>query len=259
MMLTLFWIQNLLGSYWAWMDFIAPLLTFFVNIGERISSGSIMLFNAVFEYKYMIAALLFGVIFIILNLVRNFINDLEEWYCDGRRFVKKVQENQFNAKLEKTVTNEQLRIKRYYVYANASIKKKYYNKNFNINLEEQVKEMIKFISSKTAVFPLKFEEGYLYTFENFDDVDTVLDCLFKVVNAQTPLDYNICIQVISNTSGNEKEQIKTLKNLNIHNKIIFMANTKYRYGFNKKASYKTTQVGVFQNNGESFEVHEFYK
>lgn len=259
MMLTLYWIQNLLGSYWAWMDFIAPLLSFFVGIGEKISSDSLMLFDAVFEYKYAIAGLLFGVIFVLINLLRNFINTLEEWYLDGRRFVKKAQENQFNAKLEKNIVNEQTKIRRYYVYASAIIKKKYDNKNFNINLEQQIKEMIKFISSKTAVFPQKFEEGYLYTFENFEDVDTVLEVLFKVLSAQTPLDYNICVQVVSNASGKEKEQVKTLKNLQIHNKIIFMADTKYRYGFNKKQNCKTTQVGVFQNNGESFEVYEFFK
>ena len=68
--------------------------------------------------------------------------------------------------------------------------------------------MIKFISSKTAVFPLKFEEGYLYTFENFEDVDTVLEVLFKVLSAQTPLDYNLCVQVVSNSTGNEKEQFR---------------------------------------------------
>lgn len=259
MMLTLFWIQNLLGSYWAWMDFIAPLLNFFIGIGEKISSDSIMLFDAVFEYKYAIAALLFGVLVIIANLIKNFINSLEECYLDGRRFVKKTQEKQFNAKLEKNIINEQSKIRRYYVYTSAIIKKKYDNKNFNIDLEQQTKEMIKFISSKTAVFPQKFEEGYLYTFENFEDIDTVLNCLFKVLSAQTPLDYNFCVQVVSNSSGNEKEQVKRLKNLQIHNKLIFMADTKYRYGFNKKAEYKTTLVGMFQDNGESFEVHEFFK
>lgn len=258
LMLLFYWTQNLLGSHWGWLDFISPLLEFLVDIGEKISNGYIMLFHAVFEYKYAIAGFIFIIMYLLAHLMYKTTNLLEEFYCDSRRFVKKTNENRFNTSLQIKNTTEQLMITKFYVYATATIKPKFNNKNFNINLEEQKKEMARFITEKTGVFPQSHEGGFLYKYTSFDKIDKVIECLLKVVHAQTPLDYVIGIQIITGNSIKDMEQINTLKALDIKNKITSFADTNYRYTFNKGRKYKTTQVGVFQKNGKTFEVHEFY-
>ena len=55
----------------------------------------------------------------------------------------------------------------------------------------------------------------------------------------------------------EKQQLERLASLNITNKIIAMPDTVWRYRFNEKTKYETSQLGDFKSQGEEFEVHEF--
>ena len=83
----------------------------------------------------------------------------------------------------------------------------------------------------------------------------MLDVFSKLNQSKAPLDFLICLQIIeSNTSVDE---LNTLIELKIMNKITTLANTAYRYKYNENQRYKTSQVGLFQKGENTFEVHEF--
>ena len=58
MMLLLYWIQNLTKIFWAWFKPMSGFYDFLLDFANSISSGSIMIFDATFEFKYAIALLI---------------------------------------------------------------------------------------------------------------------------------------------------------------------------------------------------------
>ena len=125
LMLMLYWIENIINSNWDWLSFIKPFLAFFVNIGEQISKGGINVFDAVFEYKYFIAAVLFFIIDIVVELLIRLVDWVKEVYCEGRLLVRKMEEKAYNKSLEKKNIDEQKQVKNYLVYVSTSIKKRF--------------------------------------------------------------------------------------------------------------------------------------
>lgn len=257
LMLLLYWIENLAGYNWEWLGFISPLLDGFLAAGEMISKGSVNLFAAVFEFKYLAAVILFLLIYFIAHLVYQSLTGLEEVYADGRRLVKKIEEDCFNKKLEKQNISEQKRIKNYKIYIETRIKKKFCSERFNINLEEQNKIMNKFIIEKLGIAPVKFNNGFMYSFGNFEDIDSVLEVMFKILKAETPIDYMICIQISGADIDKECDELNKLISLEFYNNITMVSDTAYRYGFNEHKKYGISQMGLFQKEGDTFEVHRF--
>ena len=175
LMLMFYWIENIINSNWDWLSFIKPYLAFFVNIGESISKDSINVFGAVFEYKYFIAAVLFLVINVFAELLIRFVDWTKDIYGDGRLLVKKLEEKAFNKSLEKNNIDEQKQVKSYLVYVSTSIKKRYDYNGSGVNLEEQNKIMIKFLMEKTGLVPEKFESGFLFSFNDFNNIDSLTE------------------------------------------------------------------------------------
>ena len=132
------------------------------------------------------------------------------------------------------------------------MKKKFSHRELNINVEEQNNLMNKFIMEKLSVIPQSYEGGFLYNFYDFDKIDTVLDVMFRVLKSSAPLDYSICVQV-----DNDILKLQKLMGLKYYGKVIMLAETSYRYRYNKTHRYKTSQVGLFQNGNNTIEVHEF--
>ena len=95
-MLMLYWIQHLTGTRWAWFGFISPFLDVFVNMGQAISAGSLTLFDAVFEFKYFIAAILYIVLYFVIDVAIKLLDGLKEVYGDGRRLIKRILFKFFN-------------------------------------------------------------------------------------------------------------------------------------------------------------------
>ena len=119
--------------------------------------------------------------------------------------------------------------------------------------------MNKFLINQTGVNPIKYENGYLYTFESFKDIDAVLDIFSRLSTSKAPIDYLICVQILDKNSGKEREQLNALIDLKILNKIATLSDTVYRYMFNRSQRYETIQLGIFQKEDWTFEVHEFQK
>ena len=256
-LLMLYWTQNLLGEKWSWFTYIAPILDIFVEIGKAISDKSITLFNAVFEYKYFIAAILYVVLYFVIDFAMKMMDGLKEVYGEGRRIVKKIEEDAFNKSLAKQNTQEQEMVKKYQIYVGTSVKKKFSYKDSNVNLDEQNKIMNKFLMEKTGVVPTKYEEGFLYSFNDFNHIDDNLDYFFKLIKSEAPLYYIICVQIISKNYMKETEQLKHLIDLKFVNKISTLSDTVWRYSYNKFPRFGTSQLGLFQKGSETFEAHEF--
>lgn len=257
MLFIFYWIQNLTGITWKWFKPLLAFFDLFTDIGERISSGSIMLFNAVFEFKHFIALLIFIMLYAITHFVFICINTLEELYGGGVRFVKKVEEKNFNKKLEIQNIQEQKKIKRYQIYIEASVKPKFAHREYNINMEEQNHILIKHLIEKLGQCPEKYENGYLFTFESFTQIDDNLDVFLKLFESKAPINYIVCVQIIGINARQESSQLKTLIGLKNINKITTLADTAYRYNFNDICRYETSQLGVFQKENGTFEVHQF--
>lgn len=255
LMLILFWIQNLVHTNWEWMNFYKPFLSDIVEMGGLITSGSLDLWGSIFEYKYIVAVLILVGFYYFAHLSFISLELLQEGYNKGKEIVKKIEEQSLNSMLQNQTIAEQKAIQTYQIYVNAFVKKKFSHKELNINLEEQLKIMNDFITKRTGVKPDSFEGGFLYTFNPFDNIDSILEVFFKLLKGKAPLDYVICVNVID--SKNNKEDLRKLIKLNIENKISMLANTAYRYKFNKVHYYGTSQSGLFQKENSTFEVHEF--
>ena len=118
--------------------------------------------------------------------------------------------------------------------------------------------MNKFLMENLRTVPQKAENGFLYTFNNFNDIDNVLKFLFKIVKSNSKLDYIICLQTSSGNYDEDMEKIKRVKNLSISNHICMMAETSYRYKFNKSHMYGVSKLGTYQkDDSETYEVDEF--
>ena len=259
MMLILYWIQNLTGDAWAWTAFINPILDLFLEIGAQIAPGSTTLFAAVFEYKFLAALVILILIYAFTNFLKFCVDKNEEIYFKMRKIIKKVEEDNLNKSLETQITNEQIKLKKYQVYVSTSVKKGIAHRDFSINLDEQNKIMLKFLMEKTMCNPTKKDDGYLFEFHNFEKIDSVLDSFNKLIQSEAPLDYIICVQVLGENIQKELKQMEVLKSLKILNKIVSFADTAYRYSFNRDKGYKVSQLGLFQKEDSTFEVHEYIK
>ena len=112
---------------------------------------------------------------------------------------------------------------------------------------------------KTGISPIKFEEGFLFDFNSFEKIDKILDIFNKLFESKAPIDFIICLQVLDGSKQKGLDQIKTLIDLKIINKITAFADTVYRYSFNKDQGYETSQLGLFQKGNGTFEVHQFIR
>lgn len=255
--LILYWIEHLAHFNWSWLNFIKPLLDAFLVAGNYVSDGSIRLFEAVFEYKYGVAFIFFLTIYYIVHAIQIGFEKLEDLYGDGRRFVKKIQENALNKSLAIQHTLEQEQIKNYQIYIAAYRKKKLSHLEANVDMEVETKNLHKFLISKTSINPIKYGEGYLYSFCNFSNIDEILQYFFRVKNSNAPLDYIICVQILPKNIKDEFENMKKLINLNLLNQITTLSDTAWRYQHNETHRYRTIQLGLYKKENSTFEVHEF--
>lgn len=259
LMLILYWIQNLTGDFWAWLNFANSFLDIFIDLGNSITSGSVMFFGAVFEYKYFIAILIFLTIYALSNLTYNALNYLEDLYSKGHRYIQKLEEDTFNRALEVQHSFAQKKLNRYQIYIGTQIKSKFASSNFNINMEEQNSILIEYLSKKLSVTPEIYGNGYLFTFESFPQIDSVLEVFYKLRESKAPISTFVCVQISGADIERETKQLKVMIDLNLTNKIVSCADTAYRYSFNLIRGYNTTNVGLFKRESEQYEVHEFVK
>lgn len=257
MMLVLYWIQNLTGNFWAWAKFLNPFFDYLLEIGYYISSGSIDLFGAIFEYKFIIATFILLLFYALIHLCFMGVDVLEEGFNESSRFLKKAEENIYNKTLEVQAKSEQKSIKKYQVFVSVVAKAKLQKQGYNIDLEEQNKILLKHLIGKFGSSPTKFEDGYLFTFLNFSDIDNILNVLAKLPLSTAPVDFIMCVQIKDKNPQKEIENMKRMIELKVLNKIVTMADTVYRYDFNVVQKYSLSQLGIFQKDNDTFELFNF--
>ena len=250
----LYWVQNLIGSSWCWIGFMTPLLELYADVGYYISSTSITIFNATLEYKYLIALLLFIVTYGIMHLFYLGVCFLEDLYDSGRKILKNIEQNLMNKSFEKEILAEEKQIKYFMLYFETSLKERGI---YNTSLEEQNKTLIKYLVEKFGACPEKFEGGFIYKYLSFEQVDNYLEIFLKLPKSKAPLNYFTCLQIINTKSDDDSNKLKKLISLKIFNKVVALAETKYRYGFNTHKKFNVCSLGIYQKEGSTFEVFEF--
>lgn len=251
-LLLLYWIQNLTNSAWNWMEWFTPFLKSLLDVSNHICSLSFDLWGAVFELKYVSAILILIAVYYCVNLLIFITGVIETAYQSTHYICKKTQEIALNKELKDSITKEEKSINKYVVTIHTEIKPKFSHKGINVDMKKQNEMMVDFIKQKLSVSPMIFEGGFMYMFDSYNKIDSVLEVLFKVLNGSTPIDYAICIQ-----AGDNLSQLRKLINLKNYGKITMAADTSYRYRFNDTHKYQTSQLGVFQNGDSTIEVHEF--
>ena len=257
MMLLLHWIEHLLGSTWGWMNFIKPLLDFFIITGAMINNGSADFFGAVFEYKFFIALILLIVVYFLIHLDYLLICFIESAYKEGHFHFNRFQEKVLNKKLQDEQVCEQKKLQSYVIYISGVLKTDAVTKLSNVNLEEQINLMNKFLIEKTGTSPQKFDNGFVYKFYKFDKIDYILDIFFRVLHSTAPLNFQICVILEEHDKTLQDERLRSLIHLGIMNKISMLSNIAYRYKFIENPKYETSMLGVFQKNNNTIEVHSF--
>ena len=144
-------------------------LNLFNEWGAAINNNSVMLFEAVFEYKYIIAVGFYIIIYFSMNLVMMFWDYLEDKYDDVHRYTKKQEEKAYNDVMMTEQAAEEFKINNYKILVSTNLKRKFSHAELGYNLEEQNRIMNKFLMDKTGVNPEMFEGGFLYSFGNFNN------------------------------------------------------------------------------------------
>ncbi len=255
-MLLLFWIQNLTHAEWSWMGFITPFLKSLLEIANNIYSISFNIWGAVFKLKYISAIVILLVLYFCMNLLIIITCALEGLYKSTHYICKKTEEAVLNKSLKEQIEAEEKKISKYVVTIHTEVKAKFSHKEINVDLKAQNEYMNKFIMEKLEIAPIPYEGGFMYSFTDFNKIDSVLKILFKVLHSTTPLDYSICIQAGEQTPENIR-QLNKLISLKHFGKITMAADTSYRYRYNETHRYQTSQIGVFQYGDKTLEVHEF--
>lgn len=255
--LLLYWIQDLTGTRWNWTRVTDVLVLPFVAIGGAISDKSLDLLGAKFEYKYAIATIILSLIYLFNNYLIRGVEKLELIYRNLRYDYKKHQEDILNAEIEQQTKLEQKRIQDYQIFVSTSIKPKFSHSSTKIDLQEQNEIMNKFLIEKTGVVPINFEEGFLYSFNEFDKIDKIIEIFFKLVKSSAPLDYIICVQIFGSEPEKEKEQLKKMITLKHLNKLITLSDTAWRYKFNNSHRFGLSQLGIYQHEDSTIEVQQF--
>lgn len=252
LILTLYWIQDLLHANWGWIKFFAPFFDFLLGVSYKISSFSFDIFGISFEMKYLIAVIILTVISYIFKQLDFVVDIIENFYKKTRTMLHKTEEFVINTQLQNDAVYEQTKLKKYYVFIQTKSKTKFSKESLNVKIEEQNKLMNDFLIKMTDTMPRIYKNGFLYQFYDFDKIDDTLDVLFKLINSEAPIEYAINIQV-----GNNVEQLDKIIDLQHFGKISMAADTNYRYSFNKSKKYFTSQIGLFQYKDDTLELHEF--
>ena len=255
-MIVFNWFEVLVDGTWNWLNFIRPLLNCILDFVNSIYSFSFDAFGTNFDLKYINSTILLIIGIFILRLIHNIVDKIEDAYDDAHRAYKKASEKSFNRKLEAKVEKEEKQINKYMVLINTKIKKKFNHEEINISIDMQNKLMNEYLNKKTNKTHSIFNGGFLYYFDDFNHIDNVLDVLFKTIKSSSPLDYSICIQAYEDLDSG-MANLKKLADLENFGKITFSADTLLRYKYNKSHRYGTQNVGVFQKEDSTIEVHEF--
>lgn len=251
-MMTCYWIENIVNANWIWLNVFKSALNQIIDFTNNIIPFAGNVFGRAFDSKILVSSILLILLILVSKYFLNILQDLKSSYEDIYNAYKLNTERNFNNKLSKNISKEQIKISKYMVLINTKIKKKFSHAELNINIDEQNKIMNDYIFSKINTQYQNFNGGFLYYFDDFNKIDDILTILFTIIKSSSPLDYAICIQI-----ENDLDKIKKLADLQNIGKIIMNADTLLRYKHNKAHKFGTTCVGVYQQEEETLEVHEF--
>lgn len=253
----LYWIQNLISAHFGWLQIFVPIFDLFNYISASICDKSFDLWGVIFEFKYIIAVIIYIILFYIGNLMISCLNFLENKYEEVCRFAQKTEERLYNNALKQEQEKVESKLNQYKIFISTSLKKKFSHPELGYNLEEHTQKVKKFLMEKTGVVPIEYNGGFVYSFNNFSKVDYILTIFFKLIKSNSPLDFVICLQIIDENDDKCMEELKILADLKYFNKIMMLSNTAYRYKFNQGHMYGTSTMGVYQRESGTIEPYEF--
>lgn len=250
--LSLYWIETAIQTKWTWLNFIRPVLNNIIDLSKDILPLPLHDLVEKFNSGFIVSITLILVLMVLIKYIFEKADLLQIHYENMHISHKISAEKAFNKKLANNISREQEKISKYMVLINTKIKKNFSHEELNINIDEQNKLMNDFIFSKTEIKYQNYNGGFLYYFDDFNQIDNIITILFKLIKSSAPLDYNISIQV-----ENDLDKIKKLADLENFGKIIMGADTVLRYKHNKAHKFGTSCIGIYQKDESTFEIHEF--
>lgn len=258
MVLLLYWINNTAHFDWAWFKYIRPVLDNLLNLAHLICPFSFKLFEVDFELKYVSGLIILLIVAVFMNILTFGVNALQVFYLGTRALLRKNEEVALNKLLKSEMQYKQKKKNVYHVVINTYLKEtSRYAQNVKVDLDEQNRILCEYLLEKFKKEPINFENGFMYTFEDFENVDSTLAILFKVVNSKAPINYTICLQISTGNLTEDKELLKKLIRLKLVGSIYSVSDTSLRYNYNYRKVYTTAQIGIFQEGTGTMEVHEF--
>ena len=257
LMFIIFWTEHVSEAEWSLMDFLRPVFNGLLSLGSLINDTSFNVFGTIFEVKYFVVLVILILILPLIHVLYLLLCGSQDVYETGRNKVHKIQENAFNKKMADEQTYQQKKLQSYVIYVSAKLKNDRITKLSNVNLDEQINLMNKFLIEQTGTAPVKFDDGYVYRFFKFDNIDYILKSFFKVIHSEAPLDYQVCVILEEVNKAKQDERLRNLISLGFMNKISMLSNVVYRYGFIEKQRYSTSLLGLFKDGNDTIEVHEF--
>ncbi len=252
MLITLQWIEAINQANFFVLDIFRPFTDSILNFADSICSYSLTAFNNTIDLKYLIILILLIFFLILSKIFLNWLTDIDELRENINIKQKRMAEKAFNRSLVKNIVKNEKQVIKYMVLIKTKAKKNFGTDNPNVDMAWQNRLMNDFIYEKTNIKYEVFNGGFLYYFDNFDDINTTLQILFKVLKSTAPIEYAICVQ-----AGLDLNQLKKLSEFEEYGKIIISADTLFKYKYNKLQIYETEIVGIFQKEEGTLEVHRF--
>ena len=251
-LIAMYWIESEVGLNWTWLNFAKPFLNGILDFTQKTFIDFIPALSNIVNLKYIVSILLIIGIVVLLIYILEKTEEMKSQYEAIHIEHKLAVEKSFNKKLKNNIKKEQQQINKYMILIHTRIKKKFSHKEISLNLDDLNKQMNDFIKTQTNIQATFYDNGFLYYFDIFDEIDNVLDIMFKLIKSDAPLEYSICIQV-----GDDIKKLQNLTSIENYNKITFFADTLLKYKYNKSHRYGTQSIGFYQKDEGTFEIYEF--
>lgn len=259
---TFYWLLQLMNP--AWVTAVSPFFEPIKDFVHTFYNRTISTEEATVDFAFLIGSLIMILVSWGIKFVVEGVKDVEKKYDEAHFALKKKAEQLFNLELEMEYQLAERKNKNFLllVKMNAINLKKdsFFDKDANEGSDEKQKEALddfyKKLATKISFQKKKIEENTLLYFNNFDDIDNVLNEFnrnFESLQSQFlaekwQLNYYAAIEAYATDKEvlDKYKILATLVKLNLKNEIVCLGTFKQRYSINKIQKHFLECKGIYK-------------